>query len=163
MAAPSRASETALVAALHAALADVERQARGQRWDADRPWRRATHVWWQDAVVVVDLHDLKARLAKAAVRAVVPVARQEGLAAVTFVTGRGRHSARGSVLPGVVRKALRDQELPGARLVQSGAGRLTLVLDPRRAPAHLREGLGPLFWLAVAAFVAAAVFVTFFS
>ena len=62
------------------------------------------------------------------------------------------------VPPGVVREVLGEHRAASVRLVQSGAGRLSLVLDPARAPAHLRGGLGLWFWLGMAAFGLAAVY-----
>lgn len=156
--ADATAASRGLTRVLHSALQGVEDAARGQRWDGERPWRRTSHLWWDGPVLVVDLHDLKAKNARKAVEAVVPVAADHDLVAVTFVTGRGRHSAGRSVLPGVVREVLGEHRAAGVRLVQSGAGRLSLVLDPARAPAHLRGGLGLWFWLGVAAFGVAAAY-----
>ena len=56
------------VARLRAALRAVEAGAKTQPWDRQRPWRVATHVGWHGEVPLVDLHDLKVKHAKAAVR-----------------------------------------------------------------------------------------------
>lgn len=128
---------TRIVAALEA----VENMARSQRWDTERPWRRVTHVWTEDGIVVVDMHDLGAKVAKKAIRAVVDVARSDGLAshAVTFITGRGRHSAGSPVLRDLTVRRLqamaRDEEDWVVQM--SGAGRVTLITDPSRAPSKV--------------------------
>ena len=140
------------------ALADVATAARDQDWDADRPWRLRSHLWWEGGVLVVDLHDLKAGLARRAVQAVVGCAAQLETAAVVFVTGRGRHSIGRGVLPGVVTTALRQAVADNENWsFTPSAGRLTLVLDPARAPASATGRLGWMFWTGVAAFVVLAI------
>ncbi len=146
---------------LAAVLAPIEATARGQRWDRERPWRVETHLWVEEGLVVLDLHDLGAKGAKQAVRTVLALASDKGLAsgAVAFVTGRGRRSAGNPVL----------KELVGRRLAAAagdhadwsmhvvGAGRICLVTDPSKAPRKAQNSLGWGFWLLVAGLVAAAV------
>ena len=145
---------------LRGALGPVEALARKQPWDRERPWRASTHVWLEDGVVVVDLHDLKVKPAKAAVDAVVAAALDVAVegGAVVFVTGRGKHSSGRAVLPEVVLRKLAAASRE--RLVWRAvplSGRVVLVTDPSRAPARYRSGLGVVFWLGVAGFVALAV------
>jgi len=89
-------------------------------------------------VVLIDMHDLSAKVAKKAIQAVTSVAREVGLEAhaVVFVTGRGRHSAGGPVLRELtVRRLQAMAEDEDRWMVQvSGAGRVTLITDPDRAP-----------------------------
>ena len=109
-------------------------------------------------MLVVDLHDLKAALARRAIDAVVSVADELDAPAVVFVTGRGRHSVGKGVLGGVAASALRDavRAHRGWQMTPA-AGRWTLVLDPRRAPAAATGRLGWGFWLGVAAFGCLAI------
>lgn len=140
------------------ALSGVERGARQQAWDAARPWRTSSHLWWEGPVLVVDLHDLKAGLARRAVEAVLAEAEGLETPAVVFVTGRGRHSLGAGVLPQVVGKALRAAvDAHPAWSARPSAGRWTLVLDADRAPASASGRLGWAFWVGVAAFGALAI------
>ena len=78
-------------------LSPIDDLARRQRWDDERPWRVATHLWVEDGLVVVDLHDLGAKSAKKLMRAVLDELQVDGMqsGALAFVTGRGRHSSGG--------------------------------------------------------------------
>ncbi|MEZ4239171.1 MAG: hypothetical protein R3F59_24060 [Myxococcota bacterium] len=127
-------------------LRGVEREAKGQAWAKERPWRRESHVWWEQGVPVVDLHDLGAALARQAVREVLEV--PAGAGAVVFVHGRGRHSVGPQVLAGVVAKELDRAcaETRGWRYRRIGAARTVWVSDPRRAPDWATGRWGPLVW-----------------
>ena len=109
-------------------------------------------------MLVVDLHDLKAGLARRAIEAVVAEAPRLDAPAVVFVTGRGRHSVGkgvlGRVAASALRDAVRDQR---AWQMTPSPGRWTLVLDRRRAPAAATGRLGWGFWLGVAAFGVLAI------
>ena len=110
-----------------AALDEVEASARGQKWDGERPWRRSTHVWVDYGVVLIDMHDLSAKVAKKAIQAVTAVAREDGLEAhaVVFITGRGRHSASGPVLRDLtVRRlqAMAEDEVEQEQIVRQKRG-----------------------------------------
>ena len=87
-------------------LRPIEAEARRQPWDAERPWRVATHVHRAGSLPLVDLHDLKAGPARRAVRQILAHPAEAG--GVVFVTGRGRHTLGASpVLKKVVEKELR--------------------------------------------------------
>jgi len=92
-------------------------------------------------VVVVDMHDLSARVAKAAMRGIGEVAHSSGFEAhaITVVTGRGRHSSGGAVLPELVVRRFQDmaRDREGWTVQMSGAGRVTLITDARRASASV--------------------------
>jgi hypothetical protein len=137
-------------------LSGLSRAAQQQDWDAERPWRARTHVWEEDGVLVVDLHDLKLRLAKKAVDLVVAAAPELGHGAVIFVTGRGRHSVGKAVLPEAIASKLQAvvAEHPGWQTRPGPAGRLVLVIDPALAPRHLQGGMS---WLAAAVLLAVAL------
>lgn len=139
----------------------MEAIARAQRWDEERPWRPRTHLWLEEALLVVDLHDLGAKGSKALVAIAIALARDPGLdsGAICFVTGRGRRS-RGKPVLG---------ELVGRRLLNAagdeeewsvhplGAGRVALVTDPSKAPARASNRLGLGFWFLAALMAAAAL------
>lgn len=140
---------------LRAAVRPVEARADAQPWADERPWRAATHVWLEGGLVVVDLHDLKAGLAREAVERAAAVAGGVTGGAVLFVVGQGRRSRGGPVLPKQVGAALRDvARARGWRAGPAGAGRWALVVDPARAPDHLG---GRLSWGARAVLLLVAV------
>jgi len=142
-------------------LAPIEDVARSQRWDDERPWRVATHLWVEEGLVVIDLHDLGAKAAKKLLRAVLGQIQEAGMAsgALAFVTGRGRHSSGSPVLRELVGRRLHDaiQERADWSMHVIGAGRICLVTDARRAPRKATNSLGWGFWLLVAGLAAAAI------
>jgi len=140
------------VARLRDALSPIEAGAKQQDWDAQRPWRTATHVGWAQGVPIVDLHDLKVKLAKQVVRTAVDLGERGALSsgAVIFVTGRGRHSLRHDA---PVKQAVhgmlahRCGERAGWSLRQPSAGRVVWVYDRDRAPRSVLGGGGGWLWL----------------
>lgn len=129
-------------------LAPVERAAREQPWANERPWRVDTHVGWEGKLPVVDLHDLKAALAREAVRAVLTRPPTGG--AVVFVHGRGRHTlGAGSVLRDVVGKELRHAcaQVDGWSFRPAGAARWVWISDWERAPGAVTGGSARWTWL----------------
>lgn len=145
------------LARFHDALGEVEASASGLSWARERPWRRETHLWQEQGLPVVDLHDLDVKHARRLLRSLDLEALESG--AVCFVTGRGRHAISGrSALREAVTGILADRAArEGWELRPQGAGRLVLVTDPERAPSVASGRLGPLFWLAVAGFLALAL------
>jgi hypothetical protein len=136
-------------------LRAVEVEAREQRWAKERPWKLATHVWWEQGVPVVDLHDLGAGLARTAVREVLEAPASVG--AVVFVHGRGRHSVGVKVLRGVVQKELARAcgATRGWSYRTVGSGRTVWVSDRGRAPDWATGRWGPLVWVGWASLAAA--------
>ena len=126
----------------------IEREARSLRWAAERPWKRESHIWIEDGLPVVDLHDLNVKLARGAVRATVEIASELQCGAVCFITGRGRHSMGPPALRGMVASELRHacQESPAWSQRAGHAGRWMLITDPARAPRVATGQLGPAFW-----------------
>ncbi len=139
----------------------MEDIAHAQRWDEERPWRLHSHLWLEDGLLVVDLHDLGAKGSKALVRIAIATARAPGLdsGAVCFVTGRGRRSRGKPVLGQLVGKHLMDaaDDEDAWSVHPLGAGRVALVTDPSKAPARASNRLGLGFWLLVAGMAAAAL------
>lgn len=115
--------------------------ARGQVWDTERPWRVDTHVEWEGELPAVDLHDLKARNARLALRRLLTIAADLEAGAVLVVTGRGRHSVGPPVLHRmageVLASAARDRDDWEVR--PRGAASWVLVVRPDAAPAAARS------------------------
>ena len=111
----------------------------------------------QQALPVVDLHDLNRRCARDATQAVCAIGADLEAGAVRFVTGRGRHSlGAGGVLVHTVRKELQKTcAETGWRFRGGGAGWI-LITDEERAPRSAKGELGPMFWLLAALFGVAA-------
>ena len=139
-------------------LVSVEESASGLRWAAERPWKTRSHVWIEDGLPVVDLHDLNVRLARKAVRATIEVAADLHCGAVCFVTGRGRHSMGPPALRGMVASELRHACEEDSNWSQRAghAGRWMLITDPDRAPGVATGQLGPAFWTLVILFLCLA-------
>jgi len=109
-------------------------------------------------VPTVDLHDLGPALAKEVVATLAELGEGLQTGAVCLITGRGRHSLGRAVLPQVVGEALQQvAQTHGWRLRQGAAGRIILITNELTAPRAAKGGLGPGFWLGVAAFAGLAI------
>jgi hypothetical protein len=144
---PERTMNTDVVR-LRKVLEAHEDEARKQPWAKERPWTAKTHVWWENEVAVIDLHDLGAGLARKVVRDAVLEPAERG--AIVFVHGRGKHSlAKTQVLRGVLLKELEkvclEHEHMSFRL--AGSGRTVWVSDPKKAPRWAKGEWGPGVWL----------------
>jgi hypothetical protein len=129
-------------------LRAIEDEAREQSWARERPWRADSHVAAEGGVVVVDLHDLRAGLARRAVREVLQHPSDTG--AVVFVHGRERHTLGPT---NVLRKVV-TKELRRACLEQSawsyrplGPARVAWISDRDRAPRAVTGGGGWGLWI----------------
>jgi len=136
-------------------LAPVETGAVRLPWGKQRPWRTATHLWVRGRVLTVDLHDLGRALALQVVDALPWAAENLDTGALRLITGRGRHSVTGPVLPGLVRDRLRElSEDHDWTWRMDGAGRLVVIWDPDRAPPAARGALPLWIWLWLAGMAA---------
>ena len=123
------------------ALVSVERDAQGLRWAAERPWRCESHVWDDDGMITIDLHDLNAALTKSVVAVLAGFVLDLQSGGIIFITGQGRHSVGLPVLRQVVVGALvRLERSHGWRQRDIGPGRVLLVVNEARVPARYLEG-----------------------
>lgn len=137
-------------------LSGIEKSARDQPWHKERPWLTKTHLVEEHGVVVVDLHDLRAGLAKQLVRQLVDAPPPEA-GALVLVHGLGQHSlVPGGVLKGVVTEALGPActKQPGWALRPGRPGRTVWVTDRKRAPKAIVGGGGAAFTIGVLVFLA---------
>ena len=117
------------------ALKNVETESKGLRWAKERPWRRDSHIWEENGLPIIDLHDLNAGLTKKIIRVVESVSDDLQTGGVVFITGVGRHSTGLPVLRRVVSGSLvRFERQKGWRHRDVGGGRLLLVMDETRIP-----------------------------
>ena len=117
------------------ALEMVEKDSKGLRWAKERPWKRESHIWEENGLPIIDLHDLNAGLTKKIVRAVESVSSDFKTGGVVFITGVGRHSTGVPVLRRVVSGSLmRFEQTKGWRHRDVGGGRVLLVMDESRIP-----------------------------
>jgi hypothetical protein len=129
---------------LREALAPVARQARGLSWHKERPWKAESHVWEERGVPTLDLHDLGRKLALLVVDTAAELGPSLDAGAVRLITGRGRHSLTGPVLPRITVERLQEHcDDEGWGFHADGAARLMWVFDPDRAPPAAR---GTLPW-----------------
>ena len=143
-------------------LLDVEERAQTLRWAEERPWRCQSHVWLEDGLPVVDLHDLDMKTARAAVRSTLKVAPDLRCGAICYVTGRGRHSVGPPALRGMVASEMRKACAKEDWSHRPGhAGRWMLIVDPSRSPRVATGGLGPAFWTMLILFACLAFWALF--
>ena len=139
-------------------LSRVERSARKQPWAKERPWRPGTHVWLEDELVIVDLHDLSISLGRKTVERVIGQRLSSG--AVCFVTGQGSHSVgpgqMGGATASILSRACADR--PAWSFRPDGPGRFVLITDPSLAPRIATTSLPRGFWILIALFGAALLF-----
>ena len=137
------------------ALMTIEKDARGLHWAKERPWKCSSHLWPENGIPIIDLHDLNAKLTKQIIRSVQSQADALQTGGVVFVTGVGRHSVGLPVLRQVVQGSLlRLERDNGWRQRDVGGGRVLLVMDEARIPT---------FWRAQTPWLATLFFVVFFS
>ena len=121
------------------ALHDVVNLAETLPWSKERPWTLNTHVFSENGVVVIDLHDLNAALSKQVLHGVSEIALDLQGGGAIFITGRGRHSVGLPVLRRIVLGTLvRYERERGWRQRDLGAGRVLMVVNEDRIPARYR-------------------------
>ena len=137
------------------ALKPIEQDAKGLHWAKERPWKCSSHLWPENGIPVIDLHDLNAKLTKRIIGCVRSETDALQTGGVVFVTGVGRHSVGLPVLRQVVQGSLlRLERDEGWRQRDGGGGRILLVMDEARIPS---------FWRAQTPWLATLFFVVFFA
>lgn len=145
------------------AFKEIEADARELRWADQRPWKTSSHLRIEDGVVVLDLHDLNARLARRAVDRLIELAPKATTGAVVVVTGRGLHSRGKAILPRLAHERMSGAaRTNGWRVYIPRAGRIALITDEAKAPSWLTEQTHPWMWL-MAALILAGVLATLWS
>ena len=151
-------SAPADVRRIQKALSRVERDARKQPWAKERHWKTETHVWVEDGLAVVDLHDLSVSLGKKATERVIKLTISAG--AVSFITGQGKNSIGPGQMKGATASILMKavDRNPGWGFRPDGPGRYILITDPEKAPRVAQTSLPGGFWILIALFFAALLF-----
>jgi hypothetical protein len=139
-------------------LGRVERDARKLPWASERQWKTDTHLWAEDGVPVVDLHDLSVSLGRKVTERVIKMTISAG--AVVFITGQGRNSIGPAQMKGAVASILSDAVASNAgwSFRPDGPGRFVLITDPERAPRVAQTSLPIGFGMLIAALASALLF-----
>lgn len=137
------------------ALSGIAQEARKLSWARERPWKTESHLWVEEPIPVIDLHDLSVSLAIQAVEQVVDRHAQLQSGAIGFITGVGSHSSHGAKLHpavgGYLGRACADHAEDGWSFRADGPGRFVLITDPAKAPASVQTSLPLGFgWLLLA-------------
>ena len=140
------------------ALQRLERDARKQPWAKERPWKTDSHVWEEDGLPVLDLHDLSISLARKAVERVIKLDINSG--AASFVTGQGNNSIGPGQMKGAVSSILMKscKKNEGWSFRPDGPGRYVLITDIERAPRIAQTTLPAGFWVLIILFFSALLF-----
>ena len=123
-------------------LWDMERKAAALPWANLRKWTFATHVWEEQEMLVVDLHDLNVKLAKQVLKKTCQLASQMDYGCICFVTGQGNKSeGKPKIRPMAIEIVGEISEKKGWRISSGTQGRLSIILDEDRAPASVTSKL----------------------
>lgn len=148
------------IAVIRSQLGRVERDARRLMWAKERPWKVGSHVWGEDFMPVVDLHDLSVNLGKKTVDRITNAAPNLKSGAVSFITGQGKNAIGPGQMKPAIASALRSacERNPRWSFRPDGPGRYVLILDPDKAAPQALSSLPQGFWILIVLFGAALVF-----
>jgi hypothetical protein len=122
---------------IYSILKRVEEKSKTLRWAKDRPWKRSTHIWYEGALLVIDLHDLNTKLAKESIEHCLDTIKKFETGALCFVTGIGKNSAgnlaknREMVCKLLSKRAKKNEEW---EVHSHGMGRTVLIFNKEKAP-----------------------------
>jgi hypothetical protein len=139
-------------------LRPTERETKDLAWAAERPWKAAERIVWENGLPIVDLHDLGTSQGASVVRRVVASPPRCG--AVVFVHGRGRNTrSAGTPLRSAVNHELERacKAHPGWAIRFHGLARTVLVTDPNVAPPSASGAWSPWLWIGWLVLIAAFV------
>ena len=135
-------------------LPKIESEASRLRWAKNRPWTLKTHVWFENSLPMVDLHDLNAKLAKKSLQSILQAHSKIETGAICFITGVGKNSNIKPAMRNMVLNLLHKAAQKNDWDVQlQGMGRVIIVFDPEKAPAAATGKLPKVFWFAVVGFI----------
>lgn len=140
---------------LFSILKHVEDRSKLLKWSKTRPWSRGTHIWYESELLVIDLHDLNAKLAKETIHRCLDTLDTFETGALCFVTGMGKNSPGNfaknrKMVMGLLQKKARKEE--SWSIHSQGMGRVTLVFDAQRAPRSATGQLSPELKLGIGLF-----------
>ena len=119
-------------------LWEVESKAKRLSWAKDRPWKPSTHVWIEEDLTIIDLHDLSVKLALSVVRTTCRFSKKLQSSAICFVTGAGNKSVTGAkIRPAVITELEHKCSDKDWEFFPHGLGRIVLIFDRENAPKSL--------------------------
>ena len=135
-------------------LGKIESQAAQLRWAKNRPWTMKTHIWFENSLPMVDLHDLNTKLSKQCIKKILPLGTDFQSGAVCFITGIGKNSNLKPATRNMALNLLQKEAQKNKWDVQlQGMGRIVVVFDEEKAPAAAKGKLSKTFWIATIGFV----------
>ncbi len=147
-------TKTSVLNLLHDDLWDIPKKAKQLPW-ADRDcWTFKTHLWIDDNVLFVDLHDLSVPLARQVVQKSLKAKIAKHVAAVCLITGQGKNSADGPKILPVAMDIAQTQANKRGWKVHTQPGRVYVVCDPEHAPVAVTNQLSRTMVWGIYAFFA---------
>ena len=140
-------------------LWEIPREAKQLPWANQRAWDFSTHLWFEQDMLVVDLHDLNVKLARKVIKAVCRNAQKWDVGCVCFVTGVGKHSEDKAKIRPMAIGLLQDiSSEKGWGLLSGTQGRLSVILDEERAPQQVTAKLSKTMMFGVYLFLGLILF-----
>lgn len=140
-------------------LWEIPREAKSLPWADKRAWAFKTHLWFENDMLVVDLHDLNVKLARKVIKKIIRKAEKWDVGCVCFVTGVGKHSDDKAKIRPMAIGLLQDiSSDKGWRLLSGTQGRLSVILDEERAPQEVTAKLSKTMMFGVYIFLALILF-----
>ena len=123
-------------------LWDIEDKASRLPWSNLRRWTFETHLWVEQSMLVIDLHELNVKLAKQVIRKTCQIATSMDYACICFVTGQGNKSeGKAKIRPMAIEVVGEIALKKGWKITSGTQGRLAIILDEERAPAVVTSKL----------------------
>jgi hypothetical protein len=140
-------------------LWDIEDKASRLPWANLRCWKFDTHLWVEQSMLVIDLHELNVKLAKQVIKKTSQIATSMEYACICFVTGQGNKSqGKAKIRPMAIEVVGEVALKKGWKLTSGTQGRLTIILDEERAPAVVTSKLSKTVVFGMYAFFALIFF-----